>query len=174
MMKRSIVIALAACAACSRPDGTARTARSAPTKPAEAHAADSAAAHNSPLDGTHWRLVQIQSMDDRQGTTRPDDPSKYTLGFEKALVSMRLDCNRASGPFTVSPASGDGGSLTIGPLAVTRAYCQPPSLGDRVGRDMERVRSYRLVNGRLALSLTADGGIYLWEPDTAARPAGQP
>ena len=90
MMKRSIVIALAACAACSRPDGTARTARSAPTKPAEAHAADSAAAHNSPLDGTHWRLVQIQSMDDRQGTTRPDDPSKYTLGFEKALVSMRL------------------------------------------------------------------------------------
>lgn len=174
MMKHSIVFALAACAACSRTDGTPRTAQNAPTKPAEEHAADSAATHASPLDGTHWRLVEIQSMDDRQGKTRPDDPSKYTLSFEHALVAMRLDCNRASGPFTVNPSGADSGSLTIGPLAVTRAFCKPPSLGDRIGRDMDRVRSYRLVNGRLSLSLMADGGIYLWEPDTAARSPGQP
>ena len=31
----------------------------------------SAAAPPSALAGTHWRLVEFQSMDDAQGTTRP-------------------------------------------------------------------------------------------------------
>jgi hypothetical protein len=125
----------------------------------------------SALPGSRWRLVEIQSMDDAQGTSRPDDPSKYTMAFGiDGMVAMRLNCNRARGPWSDSPnPSGTSGSLSIGPLAVTRAACTPPSLDGRIARDMAFVRSYTQKDGHLYLSLMADGGIYVWEPDTAAR-----
>jgi para-nitrobenzyl esterase len=172
-MKTSRRNGVAVClVACTR-GGSANNPPGAKPPAASATAAETAtgASTTSPfrLAGTHWRLVEIQSMDDKQGVTRPDDKSKYTLAFDSGLVSMRLDCNRGVGKYDEKAAVGDGGSVTIGPLAITRAFCPPPSLGDRIARDMPHVRSYRIVNGRLALSLMADGGIYIWEPDPAAR-----
>jgi para-nitrobenzyl esterase len=80
-------------------------------------------------------------------------------------VAMRLDCNRGSGSYKAEPSEGGvGGSLTIGPLAVTKAFCPPPSLGDRVAADMGHVRSYTIANGQLSLTLMADRGVYVWEP----------
>ncbi len=123
---------------------------------------------NQDIAGTSWRLVEIQSMDDAQGTTRPDDPAKYTIVFDSSgRASLRLDCNRGNGTYRAERAGERGGSLTFGPLAVTRAFCQPPSLGDRIARDMQYVRTYTLANGRLHFSLMADGGIYVWEPTQA-------
>lgn len=121
------------------------------------------------LSGTQWRLVEFQSMDDAVGTTRPEDPSAYTLAFNAdGTVAMRLDCNRGTGPWSATPGeTGQTGSLTIGPLGVTRALCPPPSMGEQIARDMDYVRGYMLRDGQLSLSLMADGGIYLWEPDTA-------
>jgi hypothetical protein len=56
----------------------------------------------SPLEDTEWRLVGIQSMDDAVGTTRPDDPSLYTMRLQgDGTVAMRLNCNRATGSCTV-------------------------------------------------------------------------
>lgn len=124
------------------------------------------------LAGTRWRLVEIQSMDDAQGTTRPADRAKYTLAFdpEGGRLSMRLDCNRGSGPYEDRRTKGTNeGTMTIGPLAMTRAFCPPPSLGDRIARDMGYVRTYRVGNGRLMFSLMADGGIYVWEVDPTIR-----
>ena len=121
------------------------------------------------LSGTRWRLVEFESMDDATGTTRPEDPADYTLAFDAdGTVAMRLDCNRGTGPWSATPGeTGQTGSLTIGPLAVTRALCPPPSMGEQIARDMDYVRGYMLRDGRLSLSLMADGGIYLWEPDMA-------
>lgn len=122
------------------------------------------------LEGSRWRLEAIQSMDDAQGTTRPADPASYTLAFGRdGRLSARLDCNRGTGPWTSEPADATGGSLAIGPLAMTRAMCPPPSLGDKVARDLGYVRSYVLQGGRLYTSLMADGGILVWVPDPAAR-----
>lgn len=116
------------------------------------------------LAGTSWRLVEIQSMDDAQGKSRPDDPAKYTLSFgADGRLAARLDCNRGNGPWQ----SESAGSLRIGPLAVTRALCPPPSLGGRLARDLDYVRTYTLRNGRLYLSLMADGGIIVLEPTVA-------
>jgi len=118
------------------------------------------------LAGTSWRLVEIQSMDDAIGTVRPDDPSRYTLAFaEDGTIAMRLDCNRGMGRWSATPTGSEGGQLRIGPLAATRALCPPPSLGERIARDMDYVRSYLVKDGRLHLSLMADGGIYVWERD---------
>lgn len=119
------------------------------------------------LAGSSWRLVAIQSMDDAQGTTRPDEPSKYTLSFgADGRVVARLDCNRGAGSWK----SAGPGQLEIGQLATTRAMCPPPSLGDRLGRDLGFVRTYLVRDGRLHLSLMADGGILSWEPMNAAAP----
>ncbi|MBK7137409.1 MAG: META domain-containing protein [Rhodocyclales bacterium] len=116
------------------------------------------------LAGSSWRLVSIQSMDDAQGTTHIDDPSRYTVSFTKdGRAHFKLNCNRANGDWAARASGSDSGNLRFGPLAATRALCPPPSVDERVVRDMAYVRSYLLKDGRLYMSLMADGGIYEWK-----------
>jgi heat shock protein HslJ len=114
------------------------------------------------LVGTTWELVQVQSMDDAQGSIRLPDPSLYTLHFgADGRVALRLNCNRAMGPFQVQVSTdGRSGSLRFGPLAGTRAMCPSPSMDEKLLRDLADVRSYLVRDGQLHLSLMADGGIY--------------
>ena len=114
---------------------------------------------SGPLGGTVWRLVEFQGGDG--AVLRPDDRGKYTIAFgTDGRVSLRVDCNRGSGPWR-----SDGPShLEFGPLALTRAMCPPGSMHDQIVRNWEYVRSYVLEGGHLFLSLMADGGIYEYEP----------
>jgi hypothetical protein len=74
------------------------------------------------------------------------------------------------GNWQVQPsADRSNGSFRFGPIASTRALCPPPSLAERLARLLPYVRGYSLRNGRLHLSLMADGGILVWEPLGAAR-----
>jgi heat shock protein HslJ len=125
-------------------------------------------APKSPLADTQWRLVEFQSMDDAQGTTRPSDPSLYTMRLDAdGTVSMRLNCNRATGTWSAEPSSDpNSGGFTFGPLAMSRAHCPPPSMDEGIARQSQYIRGYLLKDGRLYLSLMADGGIYAWEPAT--------
>jgi heat shock protein HslJ len=127
-------------------------------------------ADGNPLAGSAWQLQAIQSMDDAQGTTKVAEPSHFTLEFGRdGRATLRLDCNRGNGTYKVEPAvDGSSGSLTFGPVAATRALCPPPNLDERVARDLAYVRSYLLKDGKLYLSLMADGGIYEWHPAPAA------
>jgi heat shock protein HslJ len=137
------------------------------TDPPPAAATIAAAAPaTGPLSGTEWRLIEIQSMDDSVGIKRPDDPSKYTLRLNAdGTANMRLDCNRANGTWSAEPsADASNGRFEFGPLAATRALCPPPSLGEQIAAQARYIRGYMLKDGRLYLSLTADGGIYAWEP----------
>jgi heat shock protein HslJ len=119
------------------------------------------------LAGSRWRLVELQSMDDSIGVVKPDDPSRYTMALgADGKVSMRLDCNRGTGTWSAEPSDdGASGSFTLGPMAMTRAMCPPGSLDTRIAREASYVRSFVLEDGRLHLSLMADGGIQVWEPD---------
>ncbi|MDQ1349045.1 MAG: hypothetical protein QG573_2423 [Acidobacteriota bacterium] len=155
-------------ASCTAAPEASTTAASDSATAGASPAASAVPAPNTPLAGTRWRLVEIQSMDDAIGTARPDDPSLYTLAFQAdGRLAMRLNCNRGNGPWKATPAAdGPSGSLEIGPLAVTRALCPPPSLDERIARDMDFVRGYLVRDGRLSLTLMADGGIYVWEPET--------
>ena len=116
---------------------------------------------------TNWRLVEFQSMDDTVGTIAPDDPSAFTMRLqEDGTVTMKLDCNNATGTWSAETSGGDHqGSFSFGPLAITRALCLPPNLDERIASDATFIRSYVFEDGRLHLSLMADGGIYTWEPD---------
>jgi para-nitrobenzyl esterase len=124
-----------------------------------------ACAQTPPLDapaslaGTSWQFVKFQGGDDR--TALPDERAKYTVAFgTDGGVSVRFDCNRGRGGWK----SERPGQLQFGPLALTRALCPPGSLHDQFVKHWFYVRSYVLNNGRLYLSLMADGGIYEFEP----------
>ena len=111
------------------------------------------------LGGTTWQLVRFKGSDDTVVTL--EDPSQYTLAFARdGSFTARIDCNRARGTWT----SAAPGQVELGPLALTRAMCPPGSLHDRMVRHLSMVRSYIIRDGRLFLSLMADGGIYEFGP----------
>jgi para-nitrobenzyl esterase len=116
------------------------------------------AAAPASLEGSSWRLVQIAMSD---GVTRPAiDRSRYTIGFGRdGVLNVRFDCNRGRGSWKSSGA----GNLEFGPLALTRALCPVGSLHDELVRQWPYVRSYVLKDGRLFLSLMADGGTIEFE-----------
>ena len=126
-------------------------------------------AGSADLNGTSWQLVKFQSSD---GTTLvPDDKSKYTIIFgNTGRASVRLDCNRGSGPWK----SEGTNQLNFGPLILTRVMCPPGSLHDRIAKDWAAVRSYVVKDGHLFLSLMADGGIYEFEPIGGSGPKRSP
>ena len=169
-MKKKSVTCIAWCitvlltGGCSHHRGTACPA---PTL-TPASAGQVPAAAGGPLADTRWRLVHFQSMDDATGTVRPDDSSRYVMHLHgDGTVTMRLNCNRANGRWSAEPASDtSSGRFEFGPLAATRAACPPPSMDEMITTQAQYVRSYLLKDGRLYLSLMADGGIFAWEPDT--------
>lgn len=119
-----------------------------------------------PLTGTTWQLVSIESMaPDEQPSTTIDDPAKYTVSFgADGQAAFRVDCNRGSGTWQAQAAADDSGSLTFGPVALTRMFCPQPSADTQVSAALGRVRSYLIADGRLHLSLEADSGVMHWQP----------
>lgn len=118
----------------------------------------------TPLSGSSWRLVEMQSMDDSQGITRPDNRDRYTIEFgAEGTAFMKLDCNNGRAPWTAARTGLTSGSLQFGPIASTMAACPPGSLSERLGQQLGYVRSYLIRDGRLNMSLMADGGILVWE-----------
>jgi para-nitrobenzyl esterase len=111
------------------------------------------------LEGSSWRLVQIQMGD---GATRAAiERSRYTVGFgDNGVLNVRFDCNRGSGSWKSSGPN----NVEFGPLALTRAMCPMGSLHDELVRQWSYVRSYVIKDGRLYLSLMADGGTIEFEP----------
>ena len=112
------------------------------------------------LAGSTWRLVKLQSMDDKVYT--PETAAVYTVEFgTDGRVHVVGGCNRGSGTWTATPPTG----LTFGPLATTRAMCPPGSMSARFLGDFQYMRSYVIVDGKLFISLMADGGIYEFAPE---------
>ena len=110
------------------------------------------------LAGTNWRLVQFEGGDGR--VLKAADPSRYTISFlDDGRVTARVDCNRGMSTWS----SPEPSALTLGPLGLTKMYCGPNVLNDRIARDWQYVRTYTLRNGRLYLALMADAGIYEFE-----------
>ncbi|CAN5413463.1 hypothetical protein BH10ACT9_BH10ACT9_17410 [soil metagenome] len=117
------------------------------------------------LEGTSWRLVMIESMNDAQGNTPVPDPGAFTVRFgDDGTAAFQLDCNSGSGTFEAAP-TGDGetGTLTFGPIATTLMGCPEPSLDQDVGAALPHVRGYIFKGDQLHMSLMADGGILSWE-----------
>jgi uncharacterized protein/heat shock protein HslJ len=124
------------------------------------------APQDMPLSGTTWELTAIQSMDDAQGTTRIEHHERFTLHFApNGQARFRIDCNRGFASWTGTASSEvTSGSLNFGQLATTKMMCPPDSQDQRWIQALPYVRSYLIKDGRLYLSLLADGGIFEWRP----------
>jgi heat shock protein HslJ len=117
------------------------------------------------LDATSWRLVHFQSSDDAIGIVIPPRVERYTMTFgTDGMLAMQLDCNRASSRWQATPSSARGGSLTLSPGIMTKAYCGDAAMDSRIAMDLPRIRTFTLANGKLNLALEADAGIYVWSP----------
>lgn len=113
----------------------------------------------SPLSGTRWQLVAIQSMDD--STYTPRDSSDYTLAFNADhSFAIRSDCNQVQGSWTAKGSS----QLRFSEMAGTQAACPGDTLDERYRAQFEWVRSYMLRDGRLFLATMADGSIIEFKP----------
>jgi len=114
------------------------------------------------LAGTEWQLIEMRSS---AGVSQePVTPSRYTLSFAAGgTASMQLDCNRGTASWSNPISNATGGSLRFGPIASTRAMCPPPTLGEMLGRQLEQVRSFRIDDGKLFMSLDANGGTIVWD-----------
>lgn len=121
---------------------------------------------SDPLTGTTWRLTGIDSMaPNEQPSTTIDDPAKYTVTFnDNGQASFQLDCNRGTGTWTAEAAAADSGSLTFGPIGMTKMLCPQPTVDTKVAAALGQVRSYLISDGTLHLSMLADSGIMNWEP----------
>ena len=65
-----------------------------------------------------WKLQSLTRADST--TVTVDRPDLFTLEFLEGdtRLALRVDCNRATGAHTTS-----GTTLTMGPFALTKAYC---------------------------------------------------
>lgn len=157
---RTLLLGAAIVSALAVRSATGQEAAGTPPPPAHAM---------TPLAGSSWRLVAIQSMDDAQGTVAPPAGQTYRVTFgADGRAAFTLNCNRAVAGWSSAPSADAGsGSLAFTAVAMTRAFCPPPSLDTRIARDLGYVRSYLLDDGTLSMSLMADGGIYQWARDDA-------
>ena len=98
-------------------------------------------------DRTWFWLGSLQTLDSVQSP----NPEAYTLRLEDGRAAIRADCNRGSGAVTL-----DGGRIAFGPLAMTRAFCPPPSRGDEYARLLQSAE--RLSVEGMVLRLELKGG----------------
>lgn len=130
----------------------------------------------SGLAKTQWRLVEFQSMDDAQGTQRPTAPSRYVLRLDAdGTATLWLNCDRVTGTWEAQPAGNSAKRAPGQPLSGKFEFdhfpertkpCPKPGLEETMLRHTGKVRSFMLKQGRLHLSLVADGGVYVWARDT--------
>lgn len=82
------------------------------------------------------------------------NPERYTILLKvDGKAQIRFDCNRGGGNYQISE-----GKLSFGPLMSTRMACPPDSLDGPYMRDLQRVVSFFIEDGKLYLELPADSG----------------
>lgn len=100
------------------------------------------------LVGTAWRLQTIRTS--VGAIIAVESPDRYTLAFAgDTRVSVTADCNVCTGGVAFAT-----GSLRIGPLACTRAFCGPASRDTLFLQALDEARRYA-VSGD---TLTLEGG----------------
>lgn len=113
------------------------------------------------LAGTSWGLVYFQPSGGGANPVVPPRVDRYTADFRAdGTLALRLDCNRATARWQAIPSGRGALSVTAG--AMTRAFCGDGALDTRIAQDLEKIRSFKVEDGRLFLSLEAGAGTYVW------------
>jgi len=91
---------------------------------------------------------------------RVSDPARYTILLDEGgKLQARFDCNRGGGAYQISE-----GKLGFGPFASTFMACPPDSRATVFMRDLQRVVSFFVQDGKLYLELPMDSGTMRFRP----------
>jgi heat shock protein HslJ len=91
----------------------------------------------------------------RWGVAPVPDPENYTIRFDAdGRVNVQADCNLCNGSYQT-----DGTGLTIGPLACTRAFCPPPSLGNLYTAVLGTTTSFQRTGEQLFINYAGGGAM---------------
>lgn len=118
-----------------------------------------------PLDGTSWRLANVEtSGTSTQLTTELS--SRHRLTFEAGgRLQMQLDCNRGNADWSASMPVDDNGTISVGPVASTRAFCPPPTFGEELATSLPEATEFGLMPEGTRLSIRAPRAIYIFVRD---------
>jgi heat shock protein HslJ len=142
LMSLGLMLGAAAC-------GSTAGNLSLPTPPLDAIGGGATSQDRASLLGD-WQLVTLTE------SGRPSvvvaEPQRFTASFgADGLVALRADCNRCSGGY-----SAQGGKLTVGPMACTRAYCSSAPLDTTFASLVMASTTWTAANG--SLELRSDAG----------------
>ncbi|MEQ8772529.1 MAG: META domain-containing protein [Erythrobacter sp.] len=117
-----------------------------------------------PLEGTSWRLVDVETSG--TSTTLTDEVSaRHTITFEEDRAFMRLDCNRGNGNWSAAMPRDGNGTISFGPVAATRAYCPPPSFGEVLASELPKATGFTLKPDEERLLIRSEGAVYVFARD---------
>ena len=113
---------------------------------------DAAAGTPADLLGSAWQWVSFHSGKEAFDIEHPE---RYTIAFEEdGIAFIQADCNRGSGSVTT-----DGpGTITIGPIALTKMLCPPESHGDLFVQSLEHAVLYFFQDVTLYIERPIESG----------------
>jgi heat shock protein HslJ len=117
-----------------------------PTPPATedgSAGAGATAASASQLGGS-WRLVRLEKGGQASVELAPSD--RFAVEFSNGRALATADCNRCSGSYTAA-----AGTLTVGPLACTRAFCSSAPLDSDFTALLGGAERWSVAAGQLEL-----------------------
>jgi para-nitrobenzyl esterase len=104
------------------------------------------------LTGIAWSWQGTQASDGAR--TVPESPERYSVEFQPGgRANIRADCNRGSASYLL-----DGGALSFGPIALTRAMCPPGSREADFLAGLRNVSGQRFDGSALVLTLKGETG----------------
>ena len=100
------------------------------------------------------KVWQWESFVSPVETIEVPTPERYLLELlPDGKARARFDCNRGGGAYRIAE-----GQLGFGALVSTRMGCPPGSLGGRFSRELGRVTTFFVEDGKLYLELPVDSG----------------
>ena len=99
------------------------------------------------------------------------DQTRYNIVFnEDGTASIKADCNNGTATYT----TGEGGSITIIPGAMTLAMCPEDSQATRFMADLSGAAIYFFQDGNLFIDLFASSGTMQFAPASGEAEGGAP
>ncbi len=118
------------------------------------------------LTGVTWQWVSTTTPVEEITVA---DPTRYTIVFnEDGTAAIQADCNAATATYT----TGEGGTITIVPGAMTMAMCPEDSQSTQFMAGLSAAAIYFFQDGDLYIDMFASGGTMRFTPAAMAEAGG--
>lgn len=118
-----------------------------------------------PLEGTTWRLVDVETSGTSTQLT-PELANRHKLTFaSNGRLQLQLDCNRGNSNWNASVPRNGGGTISIGDIGSTRALCPKPTFGEEMAAQLPNAQRYTLSAEKTALGIQVGETLYAFARD---------